>query len=60
MEKSEIRLEVAKLNRKADMAESMLKSLSEETKSERVADIAQIEENIKDNRKYAKLYQELL
>ena len=60
MEKSEIKLEIAKLNRKADMAESLLNGLSEETKKERVADIAKIQANIKENRELAKLYGELL
>jgi len=60
MEKSEIKLEIAKLNRKADMAESMLNGLSEETKKERVADIEKIQANIKEHRGLAKLYGELL
>lgn len=60
MEKSEIKLEIAKLNRKADMAESMLDGLSEETKKERVADIAKIKANIKERRDIAQLYNELL
>jgi hypothetical protein len=60
MEKSEIKLEIAKLNRKADMAESMLNGLSEETKKERVADIEKIQANIKEHRRLAKLYGELL
>jgi len=60
MEKSEIKLEIAKLNRKADMAENMLNGLSEETKKEKVADIAKIQANIKEHRELAKLYGELL
>lgn len=60
MEKSEIKLEIAKLNRNADMAESMLNGLSEETKKERVADIDKIKANIKEHREIAKLYSELL
>ena len=60
MEKSEIKLEIARLNRKADMAESMLNGLSEETKKEKVADIAKIQADIEENRKLAKLYSELL
>jgi hypothetical protein len=60
MEKSEIKLEIAKLNRKADMAENLLNGLSEETKKERVADIAKIQANIKEHRELAKLYGELL
>jgi len=60
MEKSEIKLEIAKLIRKADMAENMLNGLSEETKKEKVADIAKIQANIKEHRELAKLYGELL
>ena len=60
MEKSEIKLEIAKLNRKAEMAESMLNGLSDETKKERVADIAKIQASIKEHRELAKLYGELL
>ncbi len=60
MDNSEIRSEIAKLNKKVEQAEHLLKGLSEESKIDHALDIIKIKAKIEDTKNLAQLYKELL